>query len=370
MDSLVDYSHTSSSMFSATQIINNVNGTHVNVASQVVSNQYPGTAAGSHQTGVATTNSLLKNVIGTPSMSSSTSSGYGSQAVSLGNLTSDDTLSLRSMSVDDTPEMDRSSSASPPIKSKVNDPPPSATTPYTPGGTQKRFNPFMKDNNVMESSASSSTSTIVKTPLTPTRSHPLQNCEEEEDEKLVEHNEAFVEQQQQHEDEGFTEETSKEEDEALVGEMHQEESEENSNNNTSAMMNKNEISVSMPEWVVVGESVLIRPYNTSGLISFIGPTHFQVRKALFCVCLNFFNNGRLCFNQGGVWVGIELDTPTGKNDGTVQGNTYFTCKPKHGIFVRADKLIHDKRGKAMRAYKAEKLSKGENIALSFCNIIF
>lgn len=51
-----------------------------------------------------------------------------------------------------------------------------------------------------------------------------------------------------------------------------------------------------------------------------------------------------------------MDTPTGKNDGTVQSNTYFTCKPKHGLFVRADKLIQDKRGKAMRAYKAEKLN--------------
>lgn len=40
---------------------------------------------------------------GTPSMTSSTSSGYGSQAVSISNLTNDDSLSVRSMSVDDTP---------------------------------------------------------------------------------------------------------------------------------------------------------------------------------------------------------------------------------------------------------------------------
>jgi hypothetical protein len=38
-----------------------------------------------------------------PSMNSSTSSGYGSQAVSCSNLTSDDAMSLRSMSADDTP---------------------------------------------------------------------------------------------------------------------------------------------------------------------------------------------------------------------------------------------------------------------------
>lgn len=33
----------------------------------------------------------------------------------------------------------------------------------------------------------------------------------------------------------------------------------------------------IPDWVVIGESVLIRPYNTSGVVSFIGPTHFQVK---------------------------------------------------------------------------------------------
>ena len=65
------------------------------------------------------------------------------------------------------------------------------------------------------------------------------------------------------------------------------------------------------------------------------------------------------FLKGGTWVGVELDTPTGKNDGSVQGIQYFTCKHKHGIFVRVDKLIHDKRGKAMRQYKAEKLAKGK-----------
>lgn len=46
----------------------------------------------------------------------------------------------------------------------------------------------------------------------------------------------------------------------------------------------------VPDWIVIGESVLIRPYNTSGVISFIGNTDFA----------------------GGTWIGVELDTPTGK----------------------------------------------------------
>jgi dynactin complex subunit len=29
---------------------------------------------------------------------------------------------------------------------------------------------------------------------------------------------------------------------------------------------------------------------------------------------------------------------TGKNDGSVNGKRYFTCKPRYGTFVRADKV--------------------------------
>jgi hypothetical protein len=42
--------------------------------------------------------------------------------------------------------------------------------------------------------------------------------------------------------------------------------------------------------VIVGESILVRPYNWSGIISFIGATQFA----------------------SGTWVGVTLDAPTGK----------------------------------------------------------
>lgn len=337
MGSLMDYSN-AGSMFS-TQITNNVNSTFLNHQRPQGLNQMSGTTSIQSATTMGT-NSLLKNVIGTPSMSSSTSSGYGSQAVSLGNLTNDDTLSLRSMSVDETPDLDRSSSASPPVKSNARAE--TVTTPFTPSGTQKRFNPFMKDN-VMETSASS-TSTLVKTPMTPTKIHPLANSDEEEveaeEEEVVQHNEAYEEVPEAM---GSSEPV-----------QHEQMTEEVENNNCVEVMSKNDVPV--PEWVVLGESVLIRPTNSSGVVAFIGVTHFQVGGLL---CKRGVHILKKKLFQGGVWIGIELDTPTGKNDGTVQGNTYFTCKPKHGLFVRADKLIHDKRGKAMRAYKAEKLAKGK-----------
>ncbi|CAK9801954.1 Kinesin-like protein KIF13A [Anthophora quadrimaculata] len=84
----------------------------------------------------------------------------------------------------------------------------------------------------------------------------------------------------------------------------------------------------LPDWVVVGESVLVRPYSYSGVIAYVGSTEFA----------------------SGTWIGVELDAPTGKNDGAVNGHRYFTCRPKCGIFVKVDKLIQDKRGRALRNY--------------------
>lgn len=40
----------------------------------------------------------------------------------------------------------------------------------------------------------------------------------------------------------------------------------------------------------------------------------------------------------GAWIGIVLDEPTGKNDGTIKGKRYFQCEPNFGIFVRAERV--------------------------------
>lgn len=49
-------------------------------------------------------------------------------------------------------------------------------------------------------------------------------------------------------------------------------------------------------------------------------------KVVFC--------GPTKFAEGD-WVGVILDNPTGKNNGTVQGVEYFKCEPNYGVFVKA-----------------------------------
>uniref|UniRef100_A0A182WIL3 Kinesin motor domain-containing protein n=1 Tax=Anopheles minimus TaxID=112268 RepID=A0A182WIL3_9DIPT len=200
-----------------------------------------------------------------------------------------------------------------------------SSSPLTraPSDMPKRVNPFLKDANLEAFANNSSVESV---------QHVKQQLQQDNEE----HEGVSGEQMQFADSTAMSESTqmideSEESDQSSANTKHSSDVMESSFSSTPG---KQEL---FPDWVAIGESVLIRPYNTSGVIAFIGATHFQ----------------------GGTWIGVDLDTPTGKNDGTVQGIQYFDCRPKHGIFVRVDKLILDKRGRAMRELKKAEKMKAE-----------
>ncbi|XP_068266337.1 CAP-Gly domain-containing linker protein 4 [Nyctibius grandis] len=67
-----------------------------------------------------------------------------------------------------------------------------------------------------------------------------------------------------------------------------------------------------------GSQVLLTSSNEMGTIRYIGPTDFAL----------------------GIWLGLELRSAKGKNDGSVGEKRYFTCKLNHGVLVRPSRVTY------------------------------
>ncbi|CAL8285723.1 unnamed protein product [Lota lota] len=68
----------------------------------------------------------------------------------------------------------------------------------------------------------------------------------------------------------------------------------------------------------VGTQVLLSSANDMALVRYIGAADFAA----------------------GLWLGLELRSPRGKNDGAVGGRRYFTCRPGHGVLVRPSRVTY------------------------------
>ena len=87
--------------------------------------------------------------------------------------------------------------------------------------------------------------------------------------------------------------------------------------------------------VTVGDTITVTKFKCKGKIRFIG-TPYSVKAS-------------------GVFYGVELERPKGKNNGTVKGRWYFTCKAKCGTFVQSSGFtMKGETGKASKKKTTEK----------------
>jgi kinesin family protein 13 len=239
---------------------------------------------------------------GSPSL---LSSGYESQAVSLTTLSSEDSLSVRSMSVEDENQEGESDVG------RLSD--------LTTADVSGRCHPLNRSMNDEERSLA-----VVR------RNNSMRNWNKQQNHRLSCPS-SLISMEQQHHHHTTSSRTK----------LHMD---NNTHNNSSAeginIINNNSeetdqqqqlmLAALPPDWLVVGESVQVRPSNLSGVVRFIGPTRFAP----------------------GLWIGVELDTSRGKNDGSVDGIFYFSCAARRGMFVRAKSLKLDRRGREMRALRS------------------
>lgn len=66
----------------------------------------------------------------------------------------------------------------------------------------------------------------------------------------------------------------------------------------------------------IGQRCRLLDKQVTGTVAFVGNTKFAPGK----------------------WIGVHLDEPKGKNDGSIDKTRYFTCPPQFGAFVRPQNI--------------------------------
>ncbi|EPY77426.1 restin-like 2 isoform 4-like protein [Camelus ferus] len=73
-----------------------------------------------------------------------------------------------------------------------------------------------------------------------------------------------------------------------------------------------------PRYGIFAPPSRVQSSNEMGTVRYVGPTDFAA----------------------GIWLGLELRSAKGKNDGAVGEKRYFTCKPNHGVLVRPSRVTY------------------------------
>ncbi|CAH1153752.1 unnamed protein product [Phaedon cochleariae] len=287
-----------------------------------------------------------------PNTPSSSSSGYGSQAVSQTNLSSDDSISLKSMSIDETPDLECKTDLEPvseatDLDKEVN----SFSNPedQADGSTNNEdssddvVNGDSDTNQNQPGNELRESGSLVKTNLSPGRvvRRKKQTRSQQSHRSSFPQARSRLSESKSAHNLGSKNNLLSAEDDSMDSSTDRLEDDHESNFGSRPDLSKIH-DVPVPDWVTLGESVQIKPYCSTGIVAYIGGTDFA----------------------NGTWIGVELDAPKGKNDGSVKGIRYFTCKPNHGMFVRADKIRLDRRGRAMRLDKAETLANSNKCSLN------
>lgn len=91
----------------------------------------------------------------------------------------------------------------------------------------------------------------------------------------------------------------------------------------------------------MGQRVEVSGKGIQGIIAYIGVTKFAQ----------------------GQWIGLILDEPKGKNNGSVQGEVYFQCEENRGMFVRLNQVMRlDEKGNPIESPPRDEFGKESGIA--------
>ncbi|XP_030576763.1 kinesin-like protein KIF13B isoform X2 [Archocentrus centrarchus] len=101
----------------------------------------------------------------------------------------------------------------------------------------------------------------------------------------------------------------------------------------------------LPDWLKEGEFVTVGA-NKNGTVRYVGPTDFAE----------------------GTWVGVELEVPAGKNDGSVGGKHYFHCNPGYGVLVRPDRVTRSGAKRRRQQQQQQQKRRSTNLSGSSPNL--